>query len=1165
MAWSWMVRRDRLSPPWSLVEAMTLNPLTPPLPAPAGTLTWQGLGGAAEGLAIAQAALAAQCPCVLLTEDMNQAFTLEQELRFFAGAQLPVFLFPDPETLPYDLFSPLPELVSQRLATLYELPNLQRGVVILPLATALQRLPPCDYLTRYALMARVGQRLDQSSLRQRLERAGYRCVRQVQTHGEFAVRGALVDLFPMGSSSAYRLEWFDDTLEAIRQFSVEDQRSKAQFKTLRLLPAHEFSLDSDSTRRFSATLRERFGVAATRGPLGRDVGNGLAAPGAEYYLPLFFAEPLASFFDYLPPRSLVLHPAVIATQVRDLWAQIDQRYQQRAGDEQRPPLPPAELYLPPDAFAAALKRYRRISLGGSEASSAENCAASTQVPVPRVVQDLPAFCQSFPGRILLTAESAGQQETALTRLHDLGLAPQRVASWAEFLADTAPLSLAIAPLERGFCLPATATTPPLALITEAQLAGERALQRRRRKATRDPLSLLRDLAELEVGAPVVHSHHGIGRYLGLEKLTIGDLEGEFLTIAYAGADRLYVPVASLHLVTRYSGAAVELAPLHKLGGEQWQRAKRKALEQIRDVAAELLVLQAKRQAHQGVRHRLEANEFAAFCATFPFEETPDQASAIIQVIKDMTGTTPMDRVVCGDVGFGKTEVALRAAFIAAHNRKQVVLLAPTTLLAQQHFQTFRDRFAGWPVRIEVLSRFIRKAEQDKILHALTAGQVDIVVGTHKLLRPEVRLKDLGLVIVDEEHRFGVRDKERLKTLRAEVDLLTLTATPIPRTLNMALTGLRDLSIIATPPARRHPIKTFLAEASPILVQEALLRELKRGGQVYYLHNEVSSIEKTAAELRQALPFANIQVAHGQMHERELEQVMLDFYHRRCQVLVCSTIIESGIDVPNANTILIDRADKLGLAQLHQLRGRVGRSHHQAYAYLLVPSKQALQGDAAKRLEAITALEDLGSGFLLATQDLEIRGAGELLGEEQSGQMQELGLTLYTDLLEQAVKALKSGKSFDPEVEAAPGVEVELHLPALFPDDYLPDIQARLVLYKRISGAGDANTLDDLQAEVIDRFGLLPPPARNLFRIAHIKRIAHELGIRKIEGNRLGLRLHFIPQPKINVAKLLLLVQQQPKVYQFDGTQRLRVIQDLSDLELRCKRLDALLQQLQPSA
>ncbi len=1145
------------------MDKNAVHPLNPPLPAPGSRLAWQGLHDAAEGLALAQAVSKAQAPCVLLTTDMNQAFLLEQELRFFAAGQFPVLLFPDAETLPYDHFSPLPELISQRLATLYELPQLRTGIVIVPLATALQRLPPRSYLGR-ALLLRVGQVLEQTQFCQQLEQAGYHAVRQVQAHGEFAVRGSLLDLYPMGSNQAYRLEWLDDTLDSLRTFSVENQRSQTTLQAIRLLPAHEFPLDKASLRRFSSHFAEYFGGSSTC-LLARDLAQGQAVPGAEYYLPLFFEEPTAPFFAYLPSNTLFIYQADALAQAETLWAAIQQRYQQRLGDVQRPPLPPEQLYLAPMELQQTLQQARSILLGAPPESVPGLSFARPVQNLPQTLEALPEFCAQFPGRVLLTAESPGQREAALQRLQALGLAPQGVTQWTEFVKNPIQLGLGVAPLERGLLLTEFAQQPSLALVTEAQLAGQRVLQRRRRKAARDPASLLRDLVELQVGAPVVHSQHGVGRYLGLEKLTIDGLEGEFLAVGYAGSDKLYVPVSALHLISRYSGAAPEAAPLHKLGGEQWQRARRRALEKVRDVAAELLQLQARRAAWQGTRHCLHQSDFTAFCAAFPFEETPDQATAIAQVQADLCGPVPMDRVVCGDVGFGKTEVALRAAFIAVQNARQVAVLAPTTLLAQQHFQTFRDRFADWPVRIAVLSRFNRKAEQTALLEDLASGSVDIVIGTHKLLQPDVRMKRLGLVIVDEEHRFGVRDKERLKTLRAEVDLLTLTATPIPRTLNMALAGLRDLSVIATPPARRHSIKTFLLNHDPALIQEAALRELKRGGQVYYLHNEVGTIHDAAEKLQALLPFARVQVAHGQMRERELEQVMLDFYHRRCQVLVCSTIIESGIDVPNANTIIIDRADKLGLAQLHQLRGRVGRSHHQAYAYLLVPNRQHLQGDAAKRLEAITQMEDLGAGFLLATQDLEIRGAGELLGEDQSGQMQEVGLTLYTELLEQAVKLLKAGRMLDLDAEpVATGVEVELRIPALFPDDYLPDIQTRLVLYKRLASAEDAATLEQLYAEIIDRFGPLPDAARNLFRIARIKLQAQALGLRRVDGQRTGLRLHFVSQPRINIAALLQLVRQQPKVYQLDGQDKLRVNRDLSDPRLRCQVLEDLLRQLQPT-
>ncbi|MBI5462870.1 MAG: transcription-repair coupling factor [Gammaproteobacteria bacterium] len=1143
------------------------------LPSAGAHARWGGLHGDSLVLALAMAADAAR-PLVIVTPDTQSAERLQQNLDFFTGAtDQPRLSFPDWETLPYDAFSPHQDIVSQRVACLYRLPELRHGVLILPVATLLQRVAPRDYLAQSSLLLDVGERLDMDKLRGQLDQAGYRYVSQVMERGEFTVRGSLLDLYPMGAELPYRIDLLDDEVESIRTFDPETQRSIAKVERIRLLPAREFPLNDSAITRFRQTYRARFEGDPQRSVIYRDVSQGIAPSGIEYYLPLFFAT-TATLFDYLPADAVLATLPDCDTAAESFWTQLEDRYEQRRHDIERPLLRPDELYLTREELRTFTTRLARLELDRFELerpTAADRNFVTRALPdvsfkarSPEPAAQLKQFIAEFVtghngrgGRILIVAESAGRRESLRDLLRDQGIQPSTCESWAEFVGTDMPLALGIAPLEQGLLL----RDRGLAVITETQLLGQRTHQRARRKAVRDPETLIRDLADLAPGAPVVHEDHGVGRYLGLQKLHVGALETEFLALEYAGGDKLYVPVASLHLIGRYTGTAPEQAPLHKLGSDQWQKARRKAAERVRDVAAELLEVQARRQARGGHAFDIHTEEYRQFASTFPFEETPDQQTAIDAVLEDLASPRPMDRVVCGDVGFGKTEVAMRAAFVAAQAGRQVAVLVPTTLLAQQHFQNFRDRMADWPLRIEALSRFRSAKEQKEILDALADGKVDIVIGTHKILQDDVRFKNLGLAIVDEEHRFGVRHKERLKALRTEVDLLTLTATPIPRTLNMSLSGLRDLSVIATPPVQRMAIKTFVCEWDKQTLREACLREIKRGGQVYFLHNEVESIERIARELGELVPEASVMIGHGQMRERELEQVMLDFYHRRCNLLVCTTIIESGIDVPTANTIVINRADKLGLAQLHQLRGRVGRSHHRAYAYLITPPRGAMTSDAVKRLEAIASLEDLGAGFTLATHDLEIRGAGELLGEEQSGQIQEVGFTLYTELLERAVKALKQGKQPQLDRPLDHGAEIDLHIPMLIPDDYLPDVHARLILYKRIASAADTEALRELQVEMIDRFGLLPQPVKNLFAVTELKLLALPLGIKKIDAGENAGRILFNPEPTVDPVRVIRLIQTQPKRYKLEGADKLRFFADMSDAAARIEAVGGVLREL----
>ncbi|MBS0381615.1 MAG: transcription-repair coupling factor [Proteobacteria bacterium] len=1139
----------------------------PPLPrTPGQQRDWREPAGSSLALLLCETARQHAGLVVAVTADSRGARTLQDELELFADA-LPVLHFPDWETLPYDLFAPHPQLVSQRIDTLYRLPATRNGVLVVPVATLMQRLAPRSHIAGSGLAVARGERLDLADEQRRLEASGYRHVPQVGEHGEFAVRGALLDIFPMGSAEPYRIELFDDAIESIRAFDPETQRSSHPVDAVKLLPAREFPLTDEAMRAFRDRLRERFPIDVRRCPLYQDMKQGVTPAGIEYYLPLFF-EATETLFDYLGGDALFVLGRGALDAAEPFWKQTEDRYDQRAHDIERPVLPPMELYLPPQTLRERLNRVLRIDIVAADDMRAAD--AGTQ-PVPDLSTGTSAvggsaarlrdWCANHPEqRVLVAADSAGRRETLIEQLAAVELKPAIVDNWPAFMAaHQGGLSIASLPLERGFTL----AQPPISVFTERELAGERARTQRQRRQTaeRDPEAILRDLTELELGTPIVHVDHGVGRYLGLVALDVGGMPGEFLAIEYAHGDKLYVPVAQLALVSRYSGADDEHAPLHSLGGESWERAKRKAAEKVRDVAAELLAIHAQRAARQGNAIAYDRDLLARFAAGFPFDETPDQQTAIDAVLADLAAPQPMDRVVCGDVGFGKTEVALRAAVATASAGKQVAVLVPTTLLAQQHYDNFRDRLADFPVKVELLSRFRAKKDVDEALRKLAEGKLDIVIGTHKLLQPGVKFKDLGLVIVDEEQRFGVRHKEQLKKLRAEVDLLTLTATPIPRTLNMAMSGMRDLSIIATPPAARMAVKTLVSQYDPALVREAFQRELARGGQVYFLHNSIDTIQRTARELAELVPDARIRVAHGQMSAHELEQAMLDFHRQRFNVLVCTTIIESGIDVPTANTIVIDRADRFGLAQLHQLRGRVGRSHHRAYAYLIVPDRKAMTADAEKRLAALESLEELGAGFTLATHDMEIRGAGELLGEAQSGQIEAIGFALYNELLERAVRALRSGKVPDFDLGGSHGTEVELHLPALIPDDYLPDVHTRLTLYKRIASAASDEALRDLQVEMIDRFGLLPQAAKNLFAIASLKLRADALGIRKLDLGAVGGRITFRSQPEVDPATIIRLLQTQPRTYRLDGQDKLRIAIELPEPAERLRMAGELLEKL----
>ncbi len=1134
----------------------------PPIPNLADRpLAWRGLVGDAEALAIARASEISHRLYVVVADDSHSAAELARAVAFFLSARGQVLQFPDWETLPYDVFSPLPEIVSKRLRTLVQLPQLQSGVLITTLATLMQRLAPREHILGRSFSLKIGDRLDLTAFRNRLEGAGYQVVPKVQQHGEFSVRGAILDLFPQGYDTPLRIELFDEEIESIRTFDPETQRSLSKIEAFELYPAREFPTDEAAIKRFRRAFRTAFPDLPSSCALYQDVTQGFFPGGIESYLPLFL-ERTETLFDYLPLTKTTFILKADPSRAREFFAEVQERYRLRLNELDRPPLPPKTLYLEPQEFIARVRDYPRIYLSAAEEEAARSIEFAISSPPELKPQqkepgkELLDLVAKVKAPILFSAESPGRRNLLEETVGKFGLRLEPVADWQDFLERRPDLGVTVAPLEQGLW----SQDPALVILPETLLLGKKVRQSRRSTSGQAIENLIADLKELAIGAPVVHRDHGVGRYLGLKRLEIGGVEGEFLTLEYAGGDKLYVPVSSLHLISRYSGAEGEAAPLHRLGGEQWAKAKRRAQAKIRDVAAELLEIAAKRSAAMGYAFQVDELSYAAFAAAFPFEETPDQAAAIEAVLADMRASRPMDRVVCGDVGFGKTEVAMRAAFVAVQNGKQVAVLVPTTLLAQQHHRNFCDRFADWPVRVEVLSRFISPKQQLEILQDTAAGKVDILIGTHKLLQQGIKYRNLGLVIVDEEHRFGVRQKEHFKRLRSEVDLLTLTATPIPRTLSMSLSGLRDISIIATPPPGRHPIQTFVTQWLDALIQEAILREVKRGGQVYFVHNKIQELAQMAEKIERLVPGVRLRLAHGQMSERELEQIMLDFYHQRFNLLLCTTIIESGIDIPSANTILINRADLFGLAQLHQLRGRVGRSHHRAYAYLIVPPKALMTQDAIKRLEAIEASGELGVGFLISSYDLEIRGAGELLGDEQSGQIQEIGFALYAEFLERAVAALKSGQEIDFE-SSATQVEIDLRLPALIPEDYLPDVNLRLVLYKRIANARDLKALEEIKVEMIDRFGPLPEPAEHLFILAELRQKAEQLGIVKIEGAQAGGRILFGPNPTFEISKLIQLVQSQPEVFRFDGSDKLRFQEVLNTPSERIGFIRKLMDQL----
>ena len=1141
----------------------------PEAPAPHLVHNWQGLHGSASSLAAARLAETSGRLVVYAAKDTEAAFHACTELRFYAEDAKRVMIFPEWEILPYDHFSAHQDIVSERLATLHDLPAAKGGVLVVPVATLLQRLAPPSYVHAQTLLLATGQTYDIGFERERLASAGYRAADTVTERGEYAVRGSLMDIFPMGAEHPIRIDLFDDEIDTLRTFDADTQRTIAETNAIRVLPAREMPLDADGIRRFRDAWHRAFNADVRRCPVYQDVSEGLAPQGIEYYLPMFFPPgDTATLFDYLPADAVFVLEEDIHAAAKGHTANVAARYEALRHDIERPILPPDALFLTPAELSERLKPYGRAQIDRKETRHRHRVGFGGK-PLPDVAAnhragDPAARLRNFVGnaeaRVLLTAETAGRKAHLDEFLRREGLSAADTPSFQAFAAGDERLAIATAAIERGFW------HSDIAVVTETEVFGHRseaAVERARRRGI-DPDLVVKNLIELSVGAPVVHIDHGVGRYRGLETLTIDGEVREYLLLEYADEDKLYVPVTSLQLVSRYAGAGEEAAPLHKLGSDQWAKAKRRAAEKAWDAAVELLDVYARRAAAESFAFDAPDDDYARFVAQFPFEATVDQEAAIGEVIDDLTGEKATDRLICGDVGFGKTEVAMRAAFVAVASGRQVAVLAPTTLLAGQHYETFSDRFADWPVTVELVSRLRSDGEANAVAAKLGSGQVDIVIGTHRLLAKAFRFQNLGLVVIDEEHRFGVRQKERLKSLRAEVDVLALTATPIPRTLNLSLSGVRDMSVITTAPAGRLAIKTFVMERRRAVVAEAIARELARGGQVFYVHNEVRSIDRAADEVAELAPSARVGIGHGQMPKRQLERVMADFHHRRVNVLVCSTIIENGIDIPNANTMIIDRADRFGLAQLHQLRGRVGRSTRQAYAYLMTPHPKTMTADAVKRLDAIQAAGELGIGFTLATHDLEIRGAGELLGEQQSGQIESIGFNLYMEMLSRAVAAIKAGDPPQLDEPLRTTLDINLHVQTLIPEDYLPDVHARLVLYKRIAGAPDQRALDELKVEIIDRFGPLPPALANLLRATAVKLAADAIGVARVDFGANGGRLEFRADTRIAPLTVVGLVQGDPATYRFredDKGGRLLVRGGAEEPEARFAFVERLLREL----
>ena len=1134
-------------------------------------LLWSDSFGSGLSLSVAEVTKKHTGPVLVIASSARTASKIESEIAFFLGNSSQVMQFPDWETLPYDHFSPHQDIISKRLKTLYSLPEKSSGVTVVPVMTMMHRLPPKDFVQGRSFSYKVGQKINLERLRKKLQYSGYRTTETVIERGEYSIRGSKIDIYPMGALLPFRIDLFDDEIESLRTFDPDSQLTKEKVDSISLLPAKEIPLDNDSITRFKKKWIEKFDVDNRNSTIYSSIKNGIAPQGIEYFLPLFFSE-CTSFFDYLPENCLIVIDDDTKTNAENFWCNIKSRFKECNIDSKNPVLPPDEVFISPYEIFVALENYpyKKIYIERNSSIKSTDSFSLNFQPMPNIPGDtdildtlkkLEVFSGKIDNRILLCAETNGRKEALGDILQSNKIKYYEAETWDDFLKTKDNISITTYPIERGFHL----TRPNILLITESELFGLKIIQNRRRarKSSRSEQAI-KNLSELSIGSPVVHIEHGIGRYLGLKTINTNNWPQEFLTLEYADKAKLYVPVSSLNLINRYSGVEEIQAPLHKLGGEQWIKSKDKALKQISDTAVELLDIYSSRASKKGFACKVNPEAYQNFCNDFPYEETPDQIETIEAMKRDMVSDQPMDRLICGDVGFGKTEVAMRAAFIAVSSGKQVIILVPTTLLVHQHVENFRDRFANLPIEIGELSRFISTKDQQAIFKGASTGKIDILIGTHKLLHAKIDFRDLGLLVIDEEHRFGVKQKEAIKEFRTNIDVLTLTATPIPRTLNLSMSGIKDLSIIATAPAKRLSVKTFLREKNSDVIREAVLREILRGGQIFYVHNEVRTIEQTAAWLAELLPEARVNFAHGQMREKNLEYVMSDFYHQRFNVLVCSTIIENGIDIPTANTILISKADKFGLAQLHQLRGRVGRSHHQAYAYLLVTDIRSLTSNAFKRLEAIRDANQLGSGFTLATHDLEIRGAGELLGKGQSGHIQSIGFTLYTELLDKAVKAIRSGKSPNLSMLAINPVEIKLNIPALIPEDYLPDVHMRLILYKRIANSDSDGELRELQVEMIDRFGLIDGYLKNLFSVTSLKLYAKKLGVTKLElGDKNG-RLEFASDTSIDPKNIINLVQKKPNLFRFDGPSALKFDLDILTADQRILKAKDLLDSLAPT-
>ncbi len=1095
---------------------------------------WSGLPAGALPIAIGAAARRHPGLTLVVTKDANTAIELARGIRFFqdeeARQQLPLLRFPGWGTLPYESFSPHPEIISERVRVLHNLLHVKRGILITPAPLLLQRIAPKSWLQGNSLVLRVGAWFDLGKERKILQESGYIAVDTVHSHGEYAIRGALIDIFPAGSALPLRIELLDEQIDMLRTFDPETQRTIEKIESVEMLPAKEYPLTPDAVATFRENWYRHFAANPHSVGIYRDLERGASPAGIEYYLPLFF-ERTDSLLDYLPASVQVIVAQAPGAAVAGFYADTRRRYDNLGSNSERPVLAPEVLLFAVNETFSRLKGLPRIDVSSESLPPAPgNYHFAARMPPDvtlnsRAQDPLASFKKllaSHVGRTLLCTAGPGRRAVLQEVLGNAGIQPEQHADFTAFMSAKTPLGITTGDIEDSVLL----EDPGILILTESALFGDRMDVSRQAGRQGRVDQIIRNLTELRIGAPVVHRQYGVGRFQGLKIMEFEDIRTECLQVAYAADATLYVPVAALDLISRYTGADEDLAPLDRLDGRRWKSARAKAAQQVQDVATELFSIQARRAATKGFRFRAPDQDYQCFVMQFPYAETLDQQRAITEVIADMTSPEAMDRLICGDVGFGKTEVAMRAAFLAVQSGKQVAILTPTTLLAQQHYNSFRDRFADWPpILIDMLSRFRSGKESERLIAELASGVIDIVIGTHALLRKGICFKNLGLTIVDEEHRFGVRHKEALKKLRLQTDVLTLTATPIPRTLDQALSDLRSMSLIATPPPQRVPIKTFVRELDWDLVQEAIQRELLRGGQVYYLHNDVATMAAAAERVTQLNADARIGIAHGQMPKNQLERVMASFYRQHINVLICTTIIESGIDVPNANTIIMERADLLGLAQLHQLRGRVGRSHHQAYAYLLTLNRKLLPKNAVLRLQAIEAAGDLGAGFMLATHDMEIRGAGNLLGKEQSGQIRSVGFSLYQELLQEAVAAIRSGRA--PEFNTPfqqPGEVVNLHVSALLPADFVDNVHTRLILYHRLAEAPDIRTLQDLQAEIVDRFGPLAEEAETLFHVTSLKILAKKIGIRRIDVGPQGGLMVFARNTPVDPTKIVQLLQ-----------------------------------------